>query len=115
MDTAVLLSVISISLAIINIVLVFILLKKNNNKDNSEIETKVEELSHKLDKSAEDIKSSVRYEFTQSRMENANANAAQRKEIAAAISDARRSGKVLVCLGSLYTYADVVKAIEKQK
>ena len=35
--------------------------------------------------------------------------------IAAAISDARRSGKVLVCLGSLYTYADVVKAIEKQK
>ena len=87
MDTAVLLSVISISLAIINIVLVFILLKKNNNKDNSEIETKVEELSHKLDKSAEDIKSSVRYEFTQSRMENANANAAQRKEITAAISD----------------------------
>lgn len=87
MDTALLLSIISVSLAIINIVLVFILLKKNNNKDNSDIETKVEELSHKLDKSAEDIKSSVRYEFTQSRMENANVNAAQRKEITAAISE----------------------------
>ena len=34
MDTAVLLSAIGISLAIINILLVFILLKKNNNKDN---------------------------------------------------------------------------------
>lgn len=87
MDTAVLLSLISISLAIINIVLVFILLKKNNNKDNGDIETKVKELSLKLDKSAEEIKSSVRYEFTQSRMENANVNAVQRKEIASAISD----------------------------
>ena len=87
MDTAVLLSIISILLIIINIVLVFILLKKNNNKDNAEIDTKVKELSLKLDKSAEDIKNSVRYEFTQSRMENANANAAQRKEITAAISE----------------------------
>lgn len=32
-----------------------------------------------------------------------------------AISDARVSGKPLVCLGSLYTYADVVKAIERHK
>ena len=87
MDITILFSAISILLVIINIVLVFILLKKNNNKDNTEIETKVNELSLKLDKSAEDIKSSVRYEFTQSRMENANANAAQRKEITAAISD----------------------------
>ena len=87
MDTATILSAASLLLIIINIVLVFIMLKKNNNKDNSEIETKVKELSLKLDKSAEDIKNSVRYEFTQSRMENANANAAQRKEITAAISE----------------------------
>ena len=87
MDTAVLLSAISLLLIIINIVLGFILLKKNNNKDNGEIETKVKELSQKLERSAEDIKNSVRYEFTQSRMENANANAAQRKEITAAISE----------------------------
>ena len=32
-----------------------------------------------------------------------------------ALADAKSTGKVLVCLGSLYTYADVVKAIEKQK
>lgn len=87
MDTAVLLSAISILLIIINIVLVFILLKKNNSKDNTEIETKVNELSLKMEKSSEDIKNAVRYEFTQSRMENANANAAQRKEITAAISE----------------------------
>ena len=87
MDTATILSAASLLLIIINIMLVFIMLKKNNNKDNSEIETKVKELSLKLDKSAEDIKNSVRYEFTQSRMENANANAAQRKEITAAISE----------------------------
>ena len=87
MDTAVILSAASLFLLIINIVLVFILLKKNNNKDNSEIETKVKELSLQLEKSAEDVKNSVRYEFTQSRMENANANAVQRKEITSAISE----------------------------
>ena len=87
MDTATMLSLASILLIIINIVLGFILLKKNNNKDNGEIEAKVKELSQKLERSAEDIKNSVRYEFTQSRMENANANAAQRKEITAAISE----------------------------
>lgn len=87
MDTAIMLSLASILLIIINIVLGFILLKKNNNKDNGEIEAKVKELSQKLERSAEDIKNSVRYEFTQSRMENANANAAQRKEITAAISE----------------------------
>ncbi len=87
MDTATMLSLASILLIIINIVLGFILLKKNNNKDNGDIEAKVKELSQKLERSAEDIKSSVRYEFTQSRMENANANAAQRKEITAAISE----------------------------
>lgn len=87
MDITILFSAISILLIIINIVLVFILLKKNNNKDNAEIETKVNELSLKLDKSVEDIKNSVRYEFTQSRMENTNANATQRKEITAAISE----------------------------
>lgn len=87
MDTATILSAISLLLIIINIVLGFILLKKNNSKDNGEIEAKVKELSQKLERSAEDIKNSVRYEFTQSRMENANANAAQRKEITAAISE----------------------------
>ncbi len=87
MDTATMLSLASILLIIINIVLGFILLKKNKNKDNGEIEAKVKELSQKLERSAEDIKNSVRYEFTQSRMENANANAAQRKEITAAISE----------------------------
>lgn len=87
MDTATILSAISLLLIIINIVLGFILLKKNNNKDNGEIEAKVKELSQKLEGSAEDIKNSVRYEFTQSRMENANANAAQRKEITAAINE----------------------------
>ena len=87
MDTATMLSLASILLIIINIVLGFILLKKNNNKDNGDTEAKVKELSQKLERSAEDIKNSVRYEFTQSRMENANANAAQRKEITAAISE----------------------------
>ena len=31
-----------------------------------------------------------------------------------AISDARRDGKTLVCLGSLYTYVDVMKVIESE-
>ena len=93
MDITILFSAISILLIIINIVLVFILLKKNNNKDNAEIETKVNELSLKLDKSVEDIKNSVRYEFTQSRMENTNANATQRKEITAAISEMQESNE----------------------
>ena len=87
LTTAVALSAVAVILLIISIVLLFILLKKNNNKDNAEIESKVKELSLQLEKSAEDIKSSVRYEFTQSRMESANANAAQRKEITAAISE----------------------------
>lgn len=85
--TVALFSATAVILLIINIVLLFILLKKNNNKDNGDIENKVAELSFKLEKSADDIKNSVRYEFAQSRMENANANAAQRKEITAAISE----------------------------
>ncbi len=85
--TVALFSAAAVILLIINIVLLFILLKKNNNKDNGDIENKVAELSFKLEKSADDIKNSVRYEFAQSRMENANANAAQRKEITAAISE----------------------------
>ncbi len=87
MELSVILSAVTLLLIIINIVLVFILLKKNNNKDYEEVLRKEKELSAQLEKASSDLASSIRAEFSQSRMENANVQSAQRKEITGAITD----------------------------
>lgn len=77
-------------LLIINFVFLIILLKKNNNKDYESLLAKEKENGQQIEKLHRDISGSIRAEFSQSRMENAGAQSAQRQEIANAIEGMNR-------------------------
>lgn len=74
-------------LLIISIVLLIILLKKNNNKDYETLLALQKENSQKVDTFSKELNSSLREEFSRSRMESMGAQKAQRQEIASAIEN----------------------------
>lgn len=74
-------------LLIISIVLLIILLKKNNNKDYETLLALQKENSQKVDTFSKELNSSLREEFSRSRMESMGAQNAQRQEIASAIEN----------------------------
>ncbi len=75
------------ALLIISIVLLIILLKKNNNKDYETLLALQKENSQKVDTFAKELGSSIREEFSRSRMESMGAQKAQRQEIGSAIEN----------------------------
>ncbi len=74
-------------LLIISIVLLIILLKKNNNKDYETLLALQKENSQKVDTFSKELGSSIREEFSRSRMESMGAQKAQRQEIGSAIEN----------------------------
>ncbi len=75
------------ALLIISIVLLIILLKKNNNKDYETLLALQKENSQKVDTFSKELGSSIREEFSRSRMESMGAQKAQRQEIGSAIEN----------------------------
>lgn len=73
-------------LLIINSIFLFILLKKKNNKEYERILEQERETGKQIEKLSEEIKSALRAEFSQSRIENMGAQSAQRQEINGAIT-----------------------------
>lgn len=87
MDKNLIISVACLIMLIINIIIVFILLKKNNNKVSGQIDDAVTDIKDHYSSTSKQITDAVRGEFAQNRAESANAQAAQRKELSASISD----------------------------
>lgn len=90
METTKLLLVFSaliIILLIICMALLVMVLKKNNNKEYESILSSEKATRDELTKTAAEISSAVRDEFSRSRVENANAQSQQRKEIGEGIKD----------------------------
>ncbi len=74
-------------LLIISIVLLIILLKKNNSKDYETLLALQKENSQKVDMFSKELDSTLRDEFSRSRMESMGAQKAQRQEINSAIEN----------------------------
>ena len=74
-------------LLIICVVLLVLLLKKKNNGEYDRLFEENEKTWDKMDKVVSSVESSVRDEFSKSRMENNASAAQQRKELTAAFAD----------------------------
>ena len=77
----------SIILLIICVGLLFILLKKNNNKDYESNLQKSEEIKKDIAKLSADVTGVIRDEFRKSRVETTAQQSAQRQEIGGAMAD----------------------------
>ena len=81
------LSALIVILLIICVGLLIIVLKKNNSKEYESILSSEKATREHLSKTASEITASVRDEFSRSRVENANAQSQQRKELSESIKD----------------------------
>ena len=71
---------------IISLILLILIIKKNNKKEYSELLAAQEKGSEKISASLREIVSSVSDEFSRSRIENAQYQAAQRQDVNSSLS-----------------------------
>lgn len=100
--------VILIILFIINIISLFLISKRNNNKDYADLLKRQKDLDVKLDKFGSEQGRIIADEFSRSRMENAQTMSAQRQELTAALSE--MSGKIENSTKDTYNFN--MKAVE---
>lgn len=73
-------------LLIINVIILILIIKKNNKKEYSDLLSAQEKNGEKISASLKDIGSSISDEFSRSRMENAQYQAAQRQDVSNSLS-----------------------------